>query len=84
MFDDIQEFIDNCDIGHEFEFDYKGIGYGIGWAQDQSGKIIAYRKDAYGYYEQLFDTAVEMLDGFIIDGKPLRSVLPLAENAIMF
>jgi hypothetical protein len=82
MIKDIQEFVANCDIGHEFEFDYKGIGYGIGW--DKSGKIVAYRKKAFGLHEQTFDTAEEMLNHFIIDGEPLHDVLPKAVNVIMY
>lgn len=68
-----QRFITDCDVGEDIEFSYHGIGYGVlGWFE---GGPLAYRKDAFGYYEKQFDNAEALLDGFIIEGKSLRSII---------
>ena len=67
------DFIDDCNMGLDIEFSYNNIGYGVlGWLP---GGPLAYRKDAYGYYEQQFDSPEMLLDGFKIDGHPLRDII---------
>lgn len=76
-YDNATQFINDCNIGMDIEFDYNGIGYGVlGWFDNGP---LAYRKDNFGYCEQHFKTPDELLDGFIIDGKPLRSIVTQIE-----
>ena len=70
---DIQEFLDDCDMKEDIELSYHGIGYGIlAWYEEGP---LAYRKDEYGYEEHIFPNPESLLDGFIIDGKTLRSII---------
>lgn len=72
-----QEFVDDCNLGLDIEFDYKGIGYGVfGWTK---GGPTAFRKDQYGAFEQQFPTPDQMLNEFKIDGKPLRDIITQVE-----
>lgn len=72
-----QEFIADCSVGLDIEFDFNGIGYGVfGWTK---GGPTAYRKDQYGFFEQQFSTPDQLLDGFVIEGKPLRSIITEVE-----
>lgn len=72
-----REFINDCNIGLDIEFNYNGIGYGVfGWTKDGP---TAFRKEQYGFYEKQFSNADALLDGFIIDGKPLRDIITKVE-----
>lgn len=72
-----QEFIDDCSLGLDIEFDFNGIGYGVlGWTD---GGPTAFRKDQYGSFEQQFPSPDALLDGFIIEGKTLRSIITEVE-----
>lgn len=76
-YENAAQFISDCASGMDIEFDYNGIGYGVlGWFE---GGPLAYRKDAYGYFEQRFKTPDALLDGFIIDGQPLRRIITQVE-----
>lgn len=77
-YQNVQQFIEDCNLGEDIEFAYHGIGYGVfGW---YPGGPLAYRKDAFGYYEQQFDDANAVLDGFQIEGQPLRNRITEIEN----
>lgn len=78
----VESFVSDCDMGHEFEFEHKGIGYGIGW--NKTGLIVAYRKKSFGLYEQTFSSVDDMLDGFMIDDQPLREIIPMADSITVF
>lgn len=76
-YENAQQFIDDCNMGMDIEFDYQGIGYGVfGWYE---GGPLAYRKDDFGPFEQQFQTPDELLDGFLIDGQPLRKLITKVE-----
>ncbi len=70
-YNSVDEFADDCKAGMDIEFSYRGIDYGIlGW---KNGGPLAYRKKPF--FEEQFSDVNELLDGFIIDGKPLRTVV---------
>lgn len=81
MFSSVQELIDSFQKGHELEFDYEGIGYGLGWADEGP---YAYRRDDFGFYEKSFVNMDELLDGFIIANTPLRQLVTKVTEVIMY
>lgn len=72
-----QEFIDDCNIGMDIEFAYGAYRYTVfGWYEN--GPLIG-RQSPYDDVEQQFSTPDALLDGFIIDGKPLREIITKVE-----
>ena len=65
--------IEACTIGLDLEFEYAGVGYGIlGWYKDGP---MAYRKGKTDNDEQIFKDADALLDGYLINGQPLRKLI---------
>lgn len=81
MFSSVQGLLDTFQPGHEIEFDYNDIGYGLGWSGDGP---YAYRRDQFGFYEQTFGSMDLLLDGFTIEDKPLRQLVTLLTDVIMY
>ena len=70
---DPAQFVDDCSTGADIEFTYHGVGYGVlGWTTPGP---TAYRKREYGFLEQQFTSADALLDGFLVDGVPLRAII---------
>lgn len=72
-YQNVQEFIDDCNTGMDIEFFYNDVGYGVYSAYEHGP--LAYRQDPWGYEEQVFKDAEDLLDNFIIEGKTLREII---------
>lgn len=69
-YEDVQELIDDLEMGLEVEFGYDGKEWAI---RPQVGNYCIYEKDNEASYQE-YPTIKEMLDGYKFDGKPLRDV----------
>ena len=72
-----QEFIEDCETGLDIEFFYNGVGYCVfGWHEKGP---VAFRGEQWGYEEQQFKDAQDLLDNFVIEGHPLSSIITKIE-----
>lgn len=72
-----QQFVDDCKTGKDIEFSYGNYKYTVlGWYE--GGPLIG-RQAPHDDIEQRFKTPDALLDGFIIDGQPLRRIITQVE-----
>ena len=69
-YEDVQELIDDLEMGLEVEFSYANKEWAILWRDHH---LCIYEKDNEESYQE-YPTIAEMLDGYKFDGKPLRDV----------
>ena len=76
-YENAQQFIDDCKMGMDIEFAYGHEKYTVlGWYD--GGPLIG-RQAPHDDIEQQFQTPDELLDGFLIDGQPLRKLITKVE-----
>jgi hypothetical protein len=76
-YNSVQEFIDDCNAGLDIEFAYGKYQYTVlSWLD--GGPLIG-RQAPYDDVEQQFETPEQMLDKFMIDGKPLKDIITQVE-----
>lgn len=72
-----QQFIDDCNRGLDIEFAYGDYKYTVlSWFK--GGPLIG-RQSPHDDNDQQFVDANVLLDGFIIDGQPLRNIITKVE-----
>lgn len=67
----IQQFVDDVKMGLDVEFSYDGKNYGVIRTPDG----IAVYEQCNLNTEKVFDTPQGALDGYMIGGRPLRSLI---------
>lgn len=80
-FSSVQDLVESFTPFHEVEFDYHGMGYGLGWSDDGP---YAYRRDEFGFYEQSFNNIDALLDEFTVGGKALRQIVQDLTNVTVY